>query len=104
MLKKGDFLIYGIILTAAAVCILLNINRKNGNTVTVRENGNTVYSGSVYTDKTVKLTHNTVKIKGGNVSMDDSDCKNQICVNHNPINKKDEIIVCLPNKVTVEIS
>ena len=32
-----------------------------------------------------------------------SDCKNQICVNDGQINKTNQSIVCLPNKVLVEI-
>ena len=35
--------------------------------------------------------------------MESSTCKNQICVEHGPIKTANDCIVCLPNKVVVEI-
>ena len=46
---------------------------------------------------------NIVIIKDGSVWVSDADCPNQICVDHNPISKKGEQIVCLPHKVVLEI-
>lgn len=47
---------------------------------------------------------NIIEIKGGKVCMTDSDCHNQDCVHQGAISKKNESIVCLPNKVVVSIS
>lgn len=76
---------------------------KSGKTVTVKENNKTVYSGSLYENKMVKLAGNTVEIKNGKVRVSSADCKNQICVNHKPISKKGESIICLPTKVLAEV-
>lgn len=46
---------------------------------------------------------NEIEIKDGEVSMVYADCRDQICVNHVPINKEHESIICLPHKVVVEI-
>ncbi len=46
---------------------------------------------------------NIVIIKDGSVWVSDADCPNQIGVDHNPISKKGEQIVCLPHKVVLEI-
>ena len=35
--------------------------------------------------------------------MESSTCKNQICVEHGKISLKGDSIVCLPNRVVVEI-
>ena len=32
-----------------------------------------------------------------------ANCKDKICVNHNKINKNNESIICLPNKVIVTV-
>lgn len=46
---------------------------------------------------------NTFVIKDGEVDMIEASCKDRICVNHNNISKRNESIVCLPDKVVIEI-
>lgn len=46
---------------------------------------------------------NLVSIRDRKVRMEESDCKNQICVNTGTISRTGELIVCLPNQVIVEI-
>lgn len=103
MLKKGDFIIILSVLLLALASSALILSPESGKTVTVKENNKTVYSGSLYENKTVKLAGNTVEIKNGKVRVSSADCKNQICVNHKPICKKGESIICLPNKVLAEV-
>lgn len=42
-------------------------------------------------------------IKDGEAYMQEADCPNQICVHHSPVLHKGETIVCLPNRVIIEI-
>ena len=35
--------------------------------------------------------------------MKSSDCRNQVCVNHAPISRSGESIICLPHKLVVRI-
>ena len=46
---------------------------------------------------------NKITIKGGHISMTFSDCANQNCVRQGEISDPSQSIVCLPNKVVVEI-
>ncbi len=46
---------------------------------------------------------NIVVIRDGSVWVSDADCPNQLCVDHHPISKTGEQIVCLPHKVVIEI-
>jgi len=48
-------------------------------------------------------SRNTVRLETGQVYMAAADCPDQICVNHVPISDGVEPIVCLPNKVTIQI-
>lgn len=48
-------------------------------------------------------SYNTFEVKDGYVSMTDASCPDQICVNHNRISKKNETIVCLPDKVVITV-
>lgn len=47
---------------------------------------------------------NKITIKDATVQMSYSDCKNQVCVKDGEISRTNQSIVCLPNKVMVEIT
>lgn len=47
---------------------------------------------------------NLVKIQDGSVWVAHANCKNQDCVEHKPIQKDGEQIVCLPHGVTIQIA
>ena len=104
MLKKGDKV---VVLMAVCMVILsvaaLFLIKPRGNIVIIKKDNEIVFEGSLDHDKTVELKTNTVVIKDGSVFVESASCKNQICVNHKKIRKAGESIVCLPNRVTVEI-
>ena len=43
-------------------------------------------------------------IENGEVYMESADCPNQICVHHSAISHNGETIVCLPNRVIIEVA
>lgn len=47
---------------------------------------------------------NTIQVKNGEVQVSDADCPNHDCVNRGAISKAGQQIVCLPHKLTVDIS
>ena len=49
------------------------------------------------------MGHMTVVIESGHIDVTDSDCPDHICVNTKSISAGGEMIVCLPNKMYVEI-
>lgn len=49
------------------------------------------------------VTTNHLIIKDGMADMIDADCPDQLCVNMKSISMNAETIVCLPNKVVVEV-
>jgi len=46
---------------------------------------------------------NEIQILDGSVSIISADCADKICVNHVPIYRNNESIICLPHKMVVEI-
>ena len=46
---------------------------------------------------------NVIETKGGTVWMHDASCPDGLCIKQGKIEKSGQIIVCLPNRVTVEI-
>ena len=69
------------------------------------ENGSAGEDGSAAEDDecTQYDSYNTVRIKGGKVSVTEASCKNQVCVKHAAISAAGESIVCLPNRLVVSI-
>lgn len=47
--------------------------------------------------------HNHFIIENGAVYMQHADCPDQLCVKQAPISREGETIVCLPNKVILEV-
>ena len=60
------------------------------------------------TDITEKIelpdgSYNVLEIKDGEARITEASCPDKICVNHRAVSKQNQSIVCLPNKVVVEI-
>lgn len=103
-LKKGDIVIICSIALAFVLSVVLLVSfSKQGSRVVIKQDNKIIYNESINTNQTVDTGTNTVIIKDGIVYMSNATCKNQICVNSGKISKKGESIICLPNKVIVEI-
>lgn len=111
-IRKTDlYLITGLLLVAVTLFVGIRLYGKMTTTeavavVTVdgKEYGRYPL-GKNYTE-TIHLSdgnYNTFEVKDGYVSMTDASCPDQICVNHNRISKKNETIVCLPDKVVITV-
>lgn len=103
-MKKGDFVIISTIVFAFVLSIVLLVSfSKQGSRVIIKQDNKIIYDKSININETVDTGTNTIVIKNGIIYMDDASCKNQICVNTGKISKKGESIVCLPNRIIVEI-
>lgn len=47
--------------------------------------------------------YNILVVKDGTADITEASCPDGICVNHRAVSRQSETIVCLPNKVVVEI-
>lgn len=104
MLKKKEIIIFlFLILLAVAAIFILNGINIGANRVVITVDGETLYNVPLYKNTEIKLEHNTVVIENGSVRVRDADCKNQICVNTPALTSSGGQIICLPNKVTVEV-
>lgn len=57
-------------------------------------------------EKKIEITdgsYNILKIENGEADITEASCPDHICVDHRKVSKKDETIVCLPNKVVIKI-
>ena len=103
MFKKADIAVFAAVAAVAFAGFLILPHAKEGKTVVIKKNNETVFTGSLYKDTEVDLVTNLVVIKNGTVNVVWASCKNQICVKHKSISKSGESIICLPNAVIAQI-
>lgn len=109
MTKRNDIiLIIAFLLLAIFTFGYMQSIKEEGDTVIVKLDGEIHMEIPLSEDKsyTVELSegkYNTLMIKDGYVEMLEASCPDQICVNHRKIQKSGETIVCLPNKLIIEI-
>lgn len=106
-IKKNDFILMFVILCVAGTCLwpYAGLGRKNAGKVLVKVDGEVrrVYALSDNIEIEIDDT-NVCVIENGEVKMIKANCPDQICVNHKAISKNGETIVCLPNRVIIEIT
>lgn len=109
MIKKADIALFFFILIFGLLiswfCLSGSIT---GDKVLISVAGEPYGVYSLSEDQVIEVVQsghtNHITIKDGTVSMAYSDCANQVCVNTKAISKTKESIVCLPNKVMIEIT
>lgn len=110
--KKNDVILIAAILVAALLCcggiwIYQQMNTKEPTAVVTIDG--TIYGRySLEENRTerIELTdgfYNVLEIKDGKADIIEASCPDKICVDHRSVSKNGETIVCLPNKVVVEI-
>ena len=108
MIKKADIILIVAILTLTLSGIAVFALTKQTGSYAVITSGSSVY-GCYPIDHncTIKVNYgddyNIVSIKNGKVTVSESTCRDKICVNHAAISSVGESIVCLPDKLVVEI-
>jgi len=110
-MKKNDmYLIAAAVLLAAALWLWINgIQKKDaGGEVIVYKDGEVFYAGLLGVDTTITVEDekgniNVVLVKDGKAYMKEANCPDQICVHTRPAEKDGQSIICLPNKVSVEV-
>lgn len=103
--RNSLLLLAGLLLFALLAGIFYRkVLQEEGTTVVVTVDGTEYYRGSLFTEKELQIgAGNTLLIRAGKADMIFADCPDQVCVNHEPISKVGETIICLPNKVAVTI-
>ena len=130
-IRKADIILFIVLvavgLAVSAALSLSRVDAGDGAKVIIESGGDLYATYSLYEDRTVVVPapkqnsvdapaadpndaassqydyYNVVEISGGNVSVTEASCKNQVCVRHGEISGPGETIVCLPNRLVVRI-
>ena len=102
MLKKADILVFVLIIVLCILSFFLLFGG-SGKTVVVKKENEVVARLPLNKDTVYILEGNKVVIKDGKVYMESASCPDKLCVKHAAINSSSESIVCLPNRVIIEV-
>ena len=102
--KKGDIILIVVVLLLVALTIFFAL-RSDADEADVYVDGKLVYKLDLQKDASVEILDGKmhIEVQNGKVFVSESDCKNQLCVHASPIGKEGGVIVCLPNKVVIQI-
>ncbi len=109
-MKKGDFLIIGLVVLLIATSFLTTLlpKKQEGAVVTVTVAGKKTAEYPLGRDFETEIVtehgKNTLVIKDGFADVTSADCYGNDCVHQRKISKNGEIIVCLPHKLVIEIT
>lgn len=115
-IKKGDIFLLAIFVAAAlliAFSPLLQCRGFSGKhsqplVLKIRISGELYGTYDLNKNQSIQIQNqygsNTLSIQSGTVSMTESDCRNQICVQTGPIEAPGQMIVCLPHELIAEIT
>lgn len=108
MIKKADIILLIVILAVGIPMSVLSLTAgTGGDKVKISTDGQVYGIYPLNEDCEIDVTEdghtNHITIKDGQVSMSYSTCRNQVCVNTGAISQTKDVIVCLPNRVVVEI-
>ncbi len=108
-IKKNDFLLIGAVLFLCLIALCyINATKKEGSKLIITVDGK-VYDtldlnkDITYTVKGKNGAYNTFVVKDQAVHMVEASCPDKLCVHQKTIRYNHQTIVCLPNKVVLQI-
>lgn len=115
-IKKGDIFLLAIFVAAALLIAFSPLLQNRGFSgkdsqplvLKIRISGELYGTYDLNKNQSIQIQNqygsNTLSIQSGTVSMTESDCRNQICVQTDPIEAPGQMIVCLPHELIAEIT
>jgi hypothetical protein len=110
-ISRAEIIILAVILIAAVILFAaIKIPQNDVNTARINYDGKTVsvslYGNYEFTlgERFVDAPNMTFEVRGGEVSVTESDCPGGDCTHSGSIPSGGRVIVCVPNRVTVTVS
>lgn len=111
-MKKNDIILIGVLLTVAlaavaGISLYLSRSTKQPEAV-VYLDGEEQSRYPLGQEQAIQISagnggYNILEIKDGKADITEASCPDKICVDQRPAEHQGESLVCLPNKVVVEI-
>ena len=108
MKNKYWILLFGAVLAMCLALVLIPADDTPARSAQIRSEDSVVIVDLLQPQTLVFDSHgggyNIVTVQDGKIAVTEANCPDQICVNHKPTNQTADPIVCLPNKLVVEVS
>ena len=105
--KRNDLILILGIICIAAFAYLLRERMQNvdDGIVVVKVDGEEKGTYRLSEEQTIEINGGTniLQIKEGKADMTEADCPDKLCVHQKAVSKNGESIICLPNKVVIEV-
>lgn len=106
-IKNDVIFIAAILILAALAALALFVFRSEGDFVTVTVDGRLFGEYSLSENRRVEIKqgehYNVLIIEDGYARIERASCPDGICSSHRPVKHDGESIICLPNKVVIEV-
>ena len=106
-IKKNDLILIIVVVVIAVAAFLLHniMGNEQAGIVTVKVDGELKGRYSLLENQEIEINGGTniLVIKDGTADIIDADCPDKLCVKQKAVSKNHENIICLPNKVVVEV-
>lgn len=110
--KRYPKILFLIVILLSLVCSILYIkNNKGGKIAKIYKDKKLLYTidlSSVEKPYEIKLgddeNYNIIQVNHNEISIIEASCRDKVCINTGKINNGTVPIVCLPNKVIIEIN
>ncbi len=103
--KLGDIFLI-VVLVVLIVLTTVYATKLDADTVEIFINGNLKYRYNLSENRTIILLDGKMKviIFDSKVWVEESNCRDQICVHQSPISREGGMIICLPNQVVIKVA
>ena len=107
-MRKNDIILAAVLVVIAAlIWLFIYMARSEGAYVLVTVDGEVFGEYPLDTDAEICIgddeSYNILVIKDGSAAITKASCPDKLCVNQGKINYDGQSIICLPNKVVVEV-
>lgn len=106
-IKKNDLILIIVVVVIAVAAFLLHniMGNEQAGIVTVKVDGELKGRYSLLENQEIEINGGTniLVIKDGTADIIDANCPDKLCVKQKAVSKNHENIICLPNKVVVEV-
>lgn len=108
-IRKADIILAAVLALAALLLWSFTMNRApEGDYVTVSSEGEILYTLPLNEDTLITIGHgengyNVLVIEDGYASVTEASCPDLKCVKMKRINRDGQCIICLPNKLIIEV-
>ncbi len=103
-MKRNDFILIIAVILIALIGFFAAL-KVPANTVRITVGGQLFCEKSLHNDCEIDIQNtNAVVIKNGEVYMKSATCPDKLCIHQGKISDSSKKIICLPNKVIIEVT